>query len=110
MTRISREMMKELLSVYFIMGSNNTKADPVTVVQKALKGGATLYQFREKGGDALTGEARIEFAEKAQAACREAGIPFIVNDDVELALKLKADGIHIGQEDANAKKVRACHR
>lgn len=37
MTRISREMMKELLSVYFIMGSNNTKADPVTVVQKALK-------------------------------------------------------------------------
>lgn len=46
MTRISREMMKELLSVYFIMGSNNTKADPVTVVQKALKGGATLYQFR----------------------------------------------------------------
>lgn len=64
MTRISREMMKELLSVYFIMGSNNTKADPVTVVQKALKGGATLYQFREKGGDALTGEARIEFAEK----------------------------------------------
>lgn len=41
-----------------------------------------------------------------QEACREAGIPFIVNDDVELALKLKADGIHIGREDANAKEVR----
>lgn len=104
MTRISREMMKELLSVYFIMGSNNTKADPVTVVQKALKGGATLYQFREKGGDALTGEARIEFAKKVQEACREAGIPFIVNDDVELALKLKADGIHIGQKTPTQKK------
>ncbi|PNB46552.1 thiamine phosphate synthase, partial [Pseudomonas sp. GW456-E7] len=55
---------------------------------------------------ALTGEARIEFAKKVQEACREAGVPFIVNDDVELALKLKADGIHIGQEDANAKEVR----
>ncbi|MCY8308399.1 thiamine phosphate synthase [Bacillus vallismortis] len=106
MTRISREMMKELLSVYFIMGSNNTNADPVTVVQKALKGGATLFQFREKGGDALTGEARLTFAKSVQEACREAGVPFIVNDDVELALKLKADGIHIGQEDANAKELR----
>ncbi|MEG7380629.1 thiamine phosphate synthase [Bacillus subtilis] len=107
MTRISREMMKKLLSVYFIMGSNNTKADPVAVVHKALKGGATLYQFREKGGDALTGEARIEFAKNVQEACREAGVPFIVNDDVELALKLKADGVHIGQEDASAREVRS---
>ncbi|MFH0346427.1 thiamine phosphate synthase [Bacillus vallismortis] len=107
MTRISREMMKKLLSVYFIMGSNNTKADPLAVVQKALKGGATLYQFREKGGDALTGEARIEFAKNVQEACHEAGVPFIVNDDVELALKLKADGVHIGQEDASAKEVRS---
>ncbi|MEC1751365.1 thiamine phosphate synthase [Bacillus mojavensis] len=106
MTRISREMMKELLSVYFIMGSNNTKADPLAVVQNALKGGATLYQFREKGEGALTGEERIDFAAKVQAACREAGVPFIVNDDVELALKLKADGVHIGQEDAKAKEVR----
>ncbi|MFS0665614.1 thiamine phosphate synthase [Bacillus mojavensis] len=106
MTRISREMMKELLSVYFIMGSNNTKADPLAVVQNALKGGVTLYQFREKGEGALTGEERIDFAAKVQAACREAGVPFIVNDDVELALKLKADGVHIGQEDAKAKEVR----
>ncbi|MEK4380052.1 MULTISPECIES: thiamine phosphate synthase [Bacillus] len=106
MTRISREMMKELLSVYFIMGSNNTKADPLAVVQNALKGGSTLYQFREKGEGALTGEERIDFAAKVQAACREAGVPFIVNDDVELALKLKADGVHIGQEDAKAKEVR----
>lgn len=50
MTRISREMMKELLSVYFIMGSNNTKADPVTVVQKALKGGATCTSSVKKAG------------------------------------------------------------
>ncbi|MFP7231401.1 thiamine phosphate synthase [Bacillus subtilis] len=106
MTRISREMMKDLLSVYFIMGSNNTKADPVTVVQQALKGGATLFQFREKGGDALAGDKRIEFAKNVQEVCREAGVPFIVNDDVELALTLKADGVHIGQEDANAKEVR----
>lgn len=42
-----------------------------------------------------------------QSACRKAGVPFIVNDDVELAVKLKADGVHIGQDDADAKEVRA---
>lgn len=107
MTRISREMMKDLLSVYFIMGSNNTEAEPLSVVQKALKGGVTLFQFREKGSNALIGADQIAFAEKVQAACREAGVPFIVNDDVELAVKLKADGVHIGQDDADAKEVRA---
>ncbi|MCY8512914.1 thiamine phosphate synthase [Bacillus atrophaeus] len=107
MTRISREMMKDLLSVYFIMGSNNTEAEPLSVVQKALKGGVTLFQFREKGSNALIGAGQLAFAEKVQAACREAGVPFIVNDDVELAVKLKADGVHIGQDDAEAKEVRA---
>lgn len=107
MTRISREMMKKVLSVYFIMGSNNTSADPVSVVQKAVKGGATLFQFREKGSGSLIGEERFLFAKQVQDVCRQAGIPFIINDDVELALRLKADGVHIGQDDANAAETRA---
>ncbi|MBY8911849.1 thiamine phosphate synthase [Bacillus sp. YC2] len=107
MTRISREMMKDVLSVYFIMGSNNTSADPVSVVRKAVQGGATLFQFREKGSGSLTGEDRFLFAKQVQDVCRQAGIPFIINDDVELALRLKADGVHIGQDDANAAETRA---
>ncbi|WP_332286356.1 thiamine phosphate synthase [Bacillus velezensis] len=107
MTRISREMMKDMLSVYFIMGSNNTSADPVSVVKKAIEGGATLFQFREKGSGSLTGEERLLFAKRVQDVCRQAGIPFIINDDVELALRLKADGVHIGQGDADAAETRA---
>ncbi|KXZ13001.1 thiamine phosphate synthase [Bacillus nakamurai] len=107
MTRISREMMKDVLSVYFIMGSNNTSADPVSVVRKAVQGGATLFQFREKGSGSLNGEDRFVFAKEVQDVCRQAGIPFIINDDVELALRLEADGVHIGQEDANAAETRA---
>ncbi|MED5046878.1 thiamine phosphate synthase [Bacillus siamensis] len=107
MTRISREMMKDMLSVYFIMGSNNTDADPVSVVKKAIEGGATLFQFREKESGSLTGEERVLFAKQVQDVCRQAGIPFIINDDVELALRLKADGVHIGQDDADAAETRA---
>ncbi len=107
MTRISREMMKDMLSVYFIMGSNNTSADPVSVVEKAIEGGATLFQFREKGSGSLTGEERVLFAKRVQDVCRQAGIPFIINDDVELALRLEADGVHIGQDDADAEETRA---
>ncbi|UZD73992.1 thiamine phosphate synthase [Bacillus siamensis] len=107
MTRISWEMMKDMLSVYFIMGSNNTDADPVSVVKKAIEGGATLFQFREKGSGSLTGEERVLFAKQVQDVCRQAGIPFIINDDVDLALRLKADGVHIGQDDADAAETRA---
>lgn len=107
MTRIFREMMKDILSVYFIMGSNNTSADPVSVVKKAIEGGATLFQFREKGSGSLTGEDRVLFAKQVRDVCRRAGIPFIINDDVELALRLEADGVHIGQDDADAEETRA---
>ncbi len=106
MTRISREMMKNMLSVYFIMGSNNTSADPVSVVKKQLRA-ATLFQFREKGSGSLTGDERVLFAKRVQDVCRQAGIPFIINDDVELALRLEADGVHIGQDDADAEETRA---
>lgn len=41
-----------------------------------------------------------------QDVCRQAGIPFIINDDVELALRLEADGVHIGQDDADAEETR----
>ncbi|MEC1589240.1 thiamine phosphate synthase [Bacillus sonorensis] len=107
MARISRQTLKDLLSVYFIMGSNNTAGDPLAVIEAALKGGASLFQFREKGDDALKAEDKIIFAKKVQALCREAQVPFIVNDDVELALELDADGVHIGQDDEKAENVRA---
>jgi thiamine-phosphate pyrophosphorylase len=104
--RVSIEQMRNLLKVYFIMGSNNCQQEPAHVLELALKGGITLFQFREKGTDAYTKDKKIEFAKKLQTICKEFNVPFIVNDDVELALLLDADGVHIGQDDESAEMVR----
>ncbi|AFU16522.1 Thiamine-phosphate pyrophosphorylase [Bacillus thuringiensis MC28] len=98
--------MSNLLQVYFIMGSNNCMKDPLAILKEALDGGVTLFQFREKGEGTLTGEDRVRFAKKLQALCKEYGVPFIVNDDVELAVELDADGVHVGQDDEGITSVR----
>ncbi|WP_027409143.1 thiamine phosphate synthase [Anoxybacteroides tepidamans] len=98
--------MKEQLRVYFIMGSNNCEKNPLKVLEEAIAGGITIFQFREKGKGALLGKEKYALAKELQAICRKHGIPFIVNDDVELALALDADGVHIGQEDEQADVVR----
>lgn len=88
------------------MGSVNCKKSPFEVLTEAIDGGITLFQFREKGSGALVGEQKYEFAKQLQAICQKRGIPFIVNDDVELALAIDADGVHIGQDDEDARVVR----
>ncbi|MNO33237.1 Thiamine-phosphate synthase [compost metagenome] len=104
--RISTNRMRSCLQMYLVIGSINCKAEPLQVLKEALAGGTTLVQYREKGEEALVGEAKQALALQLQAACREAGVPFIVNDDVELALSIDADGVHIGQDDENAREVR----
>ncbi|MEZ7171952.1 thiamine phosphate synthase [Sporosarcina sp. OR05] len=89
------------------MGSTNTGTqDPLHVLECALRGGITCFQLREKGPGAKRGEALLEFARQCQELCKEYGVPFIVNDDVDLALALDADGVHVGQEDEQAAIVR----
>lgn len=104
--RISPAKMRESLRMYLVMGSVNCVAEPERVLTEALAGGVTIFQFREKGEDALCGEQMMTLARKLQEHCRQAGVPFIVNDDVELALALDADGVHIGQDDESADSVR----
>lgn len=72
-------------------------------VECALKGGATCIQLREKELDEKT---FLEEAIKLQKLCKEYQVPFIVNDNVEIALKCHADGIHVGQSDMQAMDVR----
>lgn len=81
------------------MGTMNCTKDPLKTLEEALEAGITCFQLREKGEGALTGIVYEEFARTCQKMCQAYQVPFIVNDDVELALKLDADGIHIGQED-----------
>jgi thiamine-phosphate pyrophosphorylase len=107
MNQITHASMRELLKVYFIMGSTNCEQDPQKILSDAILGGVTLFQLREKGTQALTDTKRLDFARKLQSICKSYGVPFIVNDDVELALTLDADGVHIGQDDESAKVVRS---
>ncbi|MFF2175001.1 thiamine phosphate synthase [Lysinibacillus sp. NPDC058147] len=100
-------MKRKDLQLYFIMGTGNVfKQDPLNVLEKALQSGITMFQYREKGSNTLTGQAYEDFARKCQKLCRQYNVPFIVNDDVELAIKLRADGVHIGQKDSPVSMVR----
>lgn len=105
--RIAADRMRKLLRTYLVLGSPNCRDHPLRVLEAALDGGVTLVQFREKGPGALTGEPLRALAAQLLAACRRRGVPFLVNDDVELALAIHADGVHIGQEDEAAARVRA---
>ncbi|WP_308639763.1 thiamine phosphate synthase [Paenibacillus silvisoli] len=98
--------IRKAMQVYFITGSNNCLKDPLHVLEEAIKGGITLFQFREKGSGALSGDAMQELAYEMRQLCRRHGVPFVVNDDVELALAIDADGVHVGQEDEAAAEVR----
>lgn len=72
-------------------------------VEEALEGGATFLQLREKN---LDDAHFLEEARELQALCREHGVLFIVNDNVDVALAMGADGIHVGQHDMEAGDVR----
>lgn len=71
--------------------------------EAALRGGASVLQYRNKtAAPAL----RAAQASRLRALCREHGVPFIVNDDVALALALRADGVHLGRDDGSVSLAR----
>lgn len=74
------------------------------VVRESLEGGVTFLQLREKNLD----EGRFyEEAVELQELAQTYGVPFVVNDNVEIALRMNADGVHVGQSDMEAGDVRA---
>ena len=72
-------------------------------VEKALKGGATFVQLREKQ---LDRESFLREAREIAALCKDYAVPFVINDDVEIALACGADGVHVGQEDMAVPEAR----
>jgi len=100
--------LQEQLKLYLVLGSQDCQHSPVAVLSiasEALAGGVTALQFRDKGSR-LTDQERRELAEALQLLCRRHGALFLVNDDVSLAVSLKADGVHVGQEDMPLAEVR----
>ena len=72
-------------------------------VEKALKGGVTFIQLREKN---LDEGSFLEEAKEIQKLCKEYNVPFVINDNVEIAKEINADGVHVGQSDMEAQNVR----
>lgn len=101
----SPEAIREALRLYAV--TDNAWLGERTLaecVEAALAGGATFVQLRDKYADDAT--LRAEAAELL-ALCRQAGVPFVVNDDVECALAVGADGVHVGQDDMACERARA---
>lgn len=73
------------------------------VVAEAIKGGVTMVQVREKHGDV---RAFIERAQAVKAILQGTGVPLIINDRVDVALAVDADGVHLGQSDMPADLAR----
>ena len=73
-------------------------------VRQALSGGVTMVQLREKEQH---GDGLIEEAREIREICHSFGVPFLIDDDVELARKVDADGVHVGQEDMEAARARS---
>ena len=96
--------MKQLRGLYAITPQPGPGRPLLTAaVEQALAGGARLIQYRDKGSD--PGGRRDEAA-ALLALCRRAGVPLIINDDLELAAAIGADGLHLGRDDADPRDAR----
>ena len=95
---------KEMMLLYAVTDRMWTgKQTLMEQVEDALKGGATCVQLREKE---LDEETFLQEALEMKMLCEKYHVPFFVNDNVEIAVKCKADGIHLGQEDMIVAQVR----
>ncbi|GAA7146478.1 thiamine-phosphate synthase [Helicobacter pylori] len=92
---------------YHIKGGKNDRINALLeTLELALESKITAFQFRQKGDLALQDPTQIKrLALECQKLCQKYGTPFIVNDEVRLALELKADGVHVGQEDMAIEEV-----
>ncbi|MFW0860602.1 MAG: thiamine phosphate synthase [Dethiobacter sp.] len=93
------------LSLYVISGQCFTPdRELLKVMEEALAGGATVIQLREKN---MTVREMVEVGAKLQELARRHGATFIINDHIDVALAIDADGVHLGQDDLPVSEARA---
>ena len=98
------EILRRAMRLYAVTDRRWLKGQSLAVpVEAALQGGATFLQLREKE---LGAEALLKEAAALRELCAGYHVPFIVDDDVETALKAGADGVHLGQKDMGIEKAR----
>jgi thiamine-phosphate pyrophosphorylase len=91
-------------SVYLVTGESLSAGRPTReIVERAIEGGVGVVQLREKD---RTVRERYEMGREIRELCREAGVTFVVNDRVDLAAVLSADGVHLGEDDLPVRAAR----
>lgn len=101
----TREQLRESMLLYAVTDrawlNGRTLID---CVKQAIEGGATFVQLREKDAPR---EEIVELGRELLEVCRAARIPFVIDDEVEIALEIGADGVHVGQDDMACENARA---
>ena len=95
--------MKNPYTLYLVTDDQQDIDTLCHVVAEAIKGGVTMVQIREKHGDV---RAFIERSLAIKKVLKDSGVPLIINDRVDVALAVQADGVHLGQSDMPANLAR----
>ena len=104
--RFTKEEIKNSMLLYAVTDRAWLKEneDLTSVCKSVIENGATFLQIREKDLDEGTFEQEAEALKKL---CAQYHIPFVVNDSVEIALDIDADGVHVGQSDIKGRDIRS---
>ena len=104
--RYDKAALMQSMTLYAVTDRSWLKAGETLpqAVEQAILGGATFIQLREKE---LDHDAFLALALEVGAVCRKYHVPFVINDDVQIALECDADGVHVGQADMEAARARA---
>ncbi|MDH5394979.1 MAG: thiamine phosphate synthase [Gammaproteobacteria bacterium] len=100
---MNKTITKTLSGIYAITDAKLMGADLITKAEDAINGGIRVLQYRNKNAPAAQ-----QFTEASTLAtlCRNKNVTFIINDNVELAKSVNADGVHLGQQDTHLSKAR----
>lgn len=104
--KFTKEEIRKAMLLYAVTDRSWLKEGEtlLDVVKEVLKNGATFLQIREKDLDEADFETE---AKKLQDICKEYQVPYVVNDNMEIAIKIGADGVHVGQSDIKGRDIRA---
>ena len=104
--KYSKEQIRKAMLLYAVTDQSWLKEEAtlLDVVKDLLKNGATFLQIREKDLTEVDFETE---AKKLQDICKVYNVPYVVNDNVEVAMRIDADGVHVGQSDIKGRDIRA---
>jgi len=94
--------LDKILRFYFITDDGVADFPPAEQAKIAIQSGASIVQYRNK----FFSSAFLDEAKAVREICKRCGVPFVVNDNIELAKATNADGVHVGQEDESPKTAR----